>query len=478
MIHPTTGTLSAAAVRDLHRRDFESMIRDTNAAADLLADLPCDDRPAADALIALLRVSHSRIRNPALTAESAAHLLQLLDDPACRLPTTQQHRIIATNNLAVGQLWNGELDAAEATLTAVQIRCHEQGLGLTELNANAHLALIDVIHGRLSDAYSRATAAQDVANRRGWAGEPQALGLSAALSQTHLEQSRFDLAAAVIDSGLAISRSGSDAACRVALGIAAVGVAVARKDSAAALAASAQLDEIQSQAGDLPPMLARWCAVTHADAQLAAGEPDPAITLFGERGGASGFTFALERIALAKARLMLGQPDAAMEVLDQIPVAASPYRGTVVEARVLAAVAADQLHRENAALVALTEAIDLAQGVRMSRPFLAAGPRIAGLLARHRNLIGRHVDFTRSLAAEIGGDTSPVDAPLLPVESLTARELAVLGYLPTMLKSAEIASDMFVSANTVKSHQQSIYRKFGVSTRRGAVDKARAMRLL
>ncbi len=54
----------------------------------------------------------------------------------------------------------------------------------------------------------------------------------------------------------------------------------------------------------------------------------------------------------------------------------------------------------------------------------------------------------------------------------------MLSYLPTMLKSAEIASDLFVTTNTVKSHQQSIYRKLGVSTRRNAVDRARAMRLL
>jgi len=50
--------------------------------------------------------------------------------------------------------------------------------------------------------------------------------------------------------------------------------------------------------------------------------------------------------------------------------------------------------------------------------------------------------------------------------------------LPTMLKSAEIASDLFVTINTVKSHQQAIYRKLGVTTRRDAVDAARALHLL
>jgi LuxR family maltose regulon positive regulatory protein len=56
--------------------------------------------------------------------------------------------------------------------------------------------------------------------------------------------------------------------------------------------------------------------------------------------------------------------------------------------------------------------------------------------------------------------------------------MAVLGYLPTMFKSAEIAADLFVSVNTVKTHQRAIYRKLGAANRREAVDQARALNLL
>jgi LuxR family maltose regulon positive regulatory protein len=47
-----------------------------------------------------------------------------------------------------------------------------------------------------------------------------------------------------------------------------------------------------------------------------------------------------------------------------------------------------------------------------------------------------------------------------------------------MLTSAEIAGDLFVTVNTVKTHQRAIYRKLGVSSRREAVERARAHRLL
>ena len=47
-----------------------------------------------------------------------------------------------------------------------------------------------------------------------------------------------------------------------------------------------------------------------------------------------------------------------------------------------------------------------------------------------------------------------------------------------MLKSAEIASDLFVTTNTIETHQQSIYRRLGAITRRDAVERARDLNLL
>jgi len=47
-----------------------------------------------------------------------------------------------------------------------------------------------------------------------------------------------------------------------------------------------------------------------------------------------------------------------------------------------------------------------------------------------------------------------------------------------MFKAAEIASDLYVTINTIKAHQRSIYRKLGVDSRRDAVDRARELNLL
>ena len=61
---------------------------------------------------------------------------------------------------------------------------------------------------------------------------------------------------------------------------------------------------------------------------------------------------------------------------------------------------------------------------------------------------------------------------------LTAAEVRVLRYLPTHLSLAAIASNLFVSRNTVKTHAISVYRKLGVSSRPDAVARARELGLL
>jgi LuxR family maltose regulon positive regulatory protein len=61
---------------------------------------------------------------------------------------------------------------------------------------------------------------------------------------------------------------------------------------------------------------------------------------------------------------------------------------------------------------------------------------------------------------------------------LTPAEVHILQYLPTHLSFPQIAGQVFVSPNTVKSQAQSVYRKLGVTSRREAVEQARAAGLL
>jgi LuxR family maltose regulon positive regulatory protein len=98
------------------------------------------------------------------------------------------------------------------------------------------------------------------------------------------------------------------------------------------------------------------------------------------------------------------------------------------------------------------------------------------LITRHRRIGARHLNFTSHLLPAHPAAESHSGLPA--TEHLTERELIVLRYLPTMLKAAEIAKDLYVTVNTVKSHMRAIYRKFDVTTRRDAVERARALNLI
>jgi LuxR family maltose regulon positive regulatory protein len=64
------------------------------------------------------------------------------------------------------------------------------------------------------------------------------------------------------------------------------------------------------------------------------------------------------------------------------------------------------------------------------------------------------------------------------IDQLTAREQSVLGLLPTGLSSREIADELGISRDTVKTHTRRIYQKLGVSSRRSAVARGRELGLL
>jgi LuxR family transcriptional regulator, maltose regulon positive regulatory protein len=66
--------------------------------------------------------------------------------------------------------------------------------------------------------------------------------------------------------------------------------------------------------------------------------------------------------------------------------------------------------------------------------------------------------------------------PLL--QPLSNSEMRVLRYLPTHLSLPEIASELYVSLNTVRTHMRHLYAKLGTHRRAETVERARALGLL
>lgn len=108
-------------------------------------------------------------------------------------------------------------------------------------------------------------------------------------------------------------------------------------------------------------------------------------------------------------------------------------------------------------------------GARLPGPVLRTlGPACTALLGSART--GR---AAAALAA-----SEPAAGPTAPAERLSAREQDVLDRLAQMMTTEEIAQELYLSVNTVKTHLKSVYRKLSVSRRSAAVRRARELQLL
>ena len=153
----------------------------------------------------------------------------------------------------------------------------------------------------------------------------------------------------------------------------------------------------------------------------------------------------------------------------------------VVQAFLLDAIARDALGDAGAARRALERALDLAEPEGLLFPFLArsrAGTARAPPPARHRARRPDRRDPERAGRPEARPAAEPVNARGGLREPLSHAETRVLRYLPTKLSAPEIADQLYLSVNTVKTHMRHLYDKLGVHRRHEAVEQARALGLL
>jgi LuxR family maltose regulon positive regulatory protein len=186
-----------------------------------------------------------------------------------------------------------------------------------------------------------------------------------------------------------------------------------------------------------------------------------------------------EHVTLARALLAAGDVGDATGLLDRLLGAADAGHrtGTVIEVLVLQALA-DQVRGDvRAALESLTRALALAEPEGYVRMFVAEGAPMAVLLeaaARH----GIAQEYVGRLLTQLGAPERRTPHRRGPVDPLSQRELDVLRLLRTDLGGPDIARELVVSLNTVRTHTKNIYAKLGVNNRRAAVRRAEELDLL
>lgn len=146
---------------------------------------------------------------------------------------------------------------------------------------------------------------------------------------------------------------------------------------------------------------------------------------------------------------------------------------TRIEALTLLSIAADRTDDSVLALSAIRRALALAEPADLRAPFLAYPVPLGEVIDRYSWQLAGDNRYAVLLVDDLRREEMPAF-----LEPLTDRERAVLDYLPTMMSNAEIAQQLLVSVNTVKTHLKAVYRKLGVVRRRDAVVRARQLELL
>ncbi|PKH40885.1 LuxR family transcriptional regulator, maltose regulon positive regulatory protein [Nocardioides alpinus] len=171
-------------------------------------------------------------------------------------------------------------------------------------------------------------------------------------------------------------------------------------------------------------------------------------------------------------------------LLDRMLIAATDggRQGSVVEIQVTRALVLQQQGDGEAAVTALEAALRVAEPEGYVRTFLDEGPPMATLLAAaERRSPTAYVRRLRSALDRVPTRPAPGRTPSrhdMPVETLSSRERDVLRLLGTELNGPEIARELVVSLNTVRTHTKNLYMKLGVTSRRSAVVRGKELDLL
>jgi LuxR family maltose regulon positive regulatory protein len=185
------------------------------------------------------------------------------------------------------------------------------------------------------------------------------------------------------------------------------------------------------------------------------------------------------RISLAVLRLAQDdQPAAAAALAPVLDGSASvPWSGWLAQAFLLEAIARDALGDPRAAGRAVERALDLAEPDGVLTMFLLHP--VPGLLERHARQRTAHAALIAEILGLLAGQAPPPPAGPRPLlEALSDSEIRVLRYLPTNLTGPEIAAELYVSLNTVRTHLRHLYAKLGTHRRADTVARARALGLL
>lgn len=410
----------------------------------------------------------------------------------------QVRHIQAISLLGLAQYTSGDLQAAERSLADFSKYLQKTGEILTLIGITFLLADIRVALGHLHEAESSYQQSLRLATGQ---GEPLPLGtadLYRGLAELYVE--RGDLEAAeqhlLTSQKLGEQTALTDWRHRLCVSQARLKEAQGDLEGALALLDEAERGYIRSPLPDARPV-----AALKARLWLKQGRLAEALGWAREQGLSVEddipYTREFEHITLARvliARYKTDRADGdlhgASGLLARLLQAAEEggRNGSVIEILILQSLAHQAQGNQPLALASLERALALAELEGYVRIFVDEGEAMRLLIEKQ----SRNRDHPLSGYADklLAAFTQPVVAPKMAtpkstimhqksdmVEPLSEREMEVLKLLQSELSGPEIAQQLIISLNTLRTHTKNIYNKLGVNSRRAAIRRAEELDL-
>ena len=451
------------------------------AAQSILERLPAGEQIPARLSGALIQLAQSRRTGDLDAAAAAAARAQALLD---ELPEGLRARHpgiraqILSGRGAV-ELWTDRVDEAVGAFRAGVAAARTADSRYERADCLGYLALVAVLRGRLSHAVELIGQAGEATESIG-GGLARQLPVAAtvALASVYTERNEVQRAHGQLKLADATLRVSPDRL------ISAVACLTAAQRSLAGGHATAVVDMVRgARQGWTPPgWLELRLALLESRACAASGDIQGAVAA---AAGVGRWSAPDAAVALACAWLAAGDHQAARRALD----AAAEVSGDTASQASLAGWLADawlsyatgdsargRRSFEHALRLGKPEQLRLPFALDRSwiRPVLRRDPDLAN---SYRELLEPELAESAAGAGSSRPGVAGQAAPLI-IEPLSMREREVLDHLSGMLSTAEIATEMYISVNTVKTHLRSIYRKLSAAHRGEAVRRARQLELI
>jgi LuxR family transcriptional regulator, maltose regulon positive regulatory protein len=352
----------------------------------------------------------------------------------------------------------GRHDAASAAFRSALDEARRRHEPFRELAILGDAAWQRAIAGYLVDADFLARRAAELAAALGLEAPPLTALLAGA--QIALDRGRIEAARSQAATVRAVAVDSCDLVLRVDAGMFVSRARWAQGDLDGAVRV---LEETEKELREHVPgggLLSRL-ARSRASMRLALEDPQGAIAVLPAIVGDVASLPPEDRLIAASVHLKLRAPDRAREAIAALPDEGVGPRLTVHALRIEAA--------------AIGMEGDIVEATRLRRQ----ADRIARVRGLLTPVVHRRVARPDHGLEVRSDDTAPIGTgpSTGQVEVLTDRELDVLRMLPTAT-NVQIAADLYVSVNTVKTHLKSVYRKLGVASRDAAVHRGRVAGLI